>query len=88
MAIHVEITAGDIQAGVRLSIWRDALCLALHRITGRKWLTDGCSVLCVVTGEELNLPFAARDFVRRFDANENPGPVSFEIGQAASQSAP
>ena len=78
--IRVAITERLIAGGKRGSHFESPECLAINNVlAGGQHVTVSNVLGAQIGGVWCPYPEAARDWITRYDAGENPGPITFDL---------
>lgn len=79
-ALTVQITAEDIENGVRRNNWLCPVCRALFRLTGVKWVVEETTCYSLTNRDAfIPLPPEAITFIATFDATGTASPFEFQM---------
>jgi hypothetical protein len=78
--VHVQVTADDIDNGIRRDCWKCPVALALWRATGVKWkVWNATAIPLGQPDQQIVLPPAIWEFIHKFDEWKYPKPMEFDI---------
>ena len=80
MPLTVQITAEDIENGVRRNNWLCPVCRALFRLTGKKWVVEETTCYPLTDRNAfIPLPPEVITFIATFDATGAGQPFEFSL---------
>jgi len=78
--LTVQLSAEDIDSGVRRNNWLCPVCRALFRITGVKWVVEETTCYPLTHRDVfIPLPPEAITFIATFDATGIAEPIEFQL---------